>query len=605
MKKTTFAIVGLWTITAFSFISVSANYSQEFQDAYKRAYSKSITTMPTIEKANMQWKIKREEMAKMISNYAKKVLWMKPDTSKSCNFSDIDLALGLKDSVIESCKLWLMGQWITKFRPNDTVSRAEFWTVLSRLLYWNQYEWWSPYYQNHLNALNKNWIIKNISNPSMEEVRWYVMIMLMRTDNSDTNTNSSNTTDKTQKQEESTTTDDSSLMYKNSDFIEKEQPTLTDETKQLIATYQRNRTEENYLKLREEVIKNYNAVLVKKEAKLDELKEETAWKTNWDALVKEMEEIVQDMYITYWNSINSVLLRFTDSRLLSWRINEASKYEYIPVMWAWNSIYIKRTPVTNKEYKAFIDATNYKAPSNWTNWNYPKWEDDYPVNYVSYNDAVAYTNWLTKTDWKNTYRLPTESEWELAAWHMPKDADFNNWTNWRVSVDKYTWITRWAQWAVDFWWNVWEWTSTERSTNTNAVKWGSYKSARTDCRTEHRKEWRNVTQSYDDVGFRVIQVLNWKEPEQSVDLYTLEAPKLTAKKSNSNVILSWNKVEWAYEYQIYEYNESTKLFTMLWRTKELTATVKSNWNNMKYIVQALWYTWISANVSEEYWVKAN
>ena len=99
MKKTTFAIVGLWTITAFSFISASANYSQEFQDAYKRAYSKSITTMPTIEKANMQWKIKREEMAKMISNYAKNVLWMKPDTSKSCNFSDIDLALGLKDSL--------------------------------------------------------------------------------------------------------------------------------------------------------------------------------------------------------------------------------------------------------------------------------------------------------------------------------------------------------------------------------------------------------------------------------------------------------------------------------------------------------------------------
>ena len=55
-------------------------------------------------------------------------------------------------------------------------------------------------------------------------------------------------------------------------FIEKEQPELTEETKRLIAIYQRQRTEENFLNLREEVIKNYNAVLVKKENKLEELK---------------------------------------------------------------------------------------------------------------------------------------------------------------------------------------------------------------------------------------------------------------------------------------------------------------------------------------------
>lgn len=206
-------------------------------------------------------------------------------------------------------------------------------------------------------------------------------------------------------------TNDESLMYKNSDFIEKEQPELTDETKKLISAYQKEQSIDNYLKLRDEVIKNYNAVLDRKEQKLAELIEETKGKPNSEELVSEMQEIVQEMYITYWNRINSSMLRFTDSRLLKWKISNASNYEYIPVMGAGNSIYVKRTQVTNKEYALFINDTNHKAPSNWTNGKYPTGEDDYPVNYVSYKDAVDYANWLTKKDGQNTYRLPTESVW--------------------------------------------------------------------------------------------------------------------------------------------------------------------------------------------------
>lgn len=67
-----------------------------------------------------------------------------------------------------------------------------------------------------------------------------------------------------------------------------------------------------------------------------------------------MEEIVQEMYITYWSRINSSMLRFTDTRLLKWRISEAAQYEYIPVMGAGESIYVKRTPVTNAEYAEFM-----------------------------------------------------------------------------------------------------------------------------------------------------------------------------------------------------------------------------------------------------------
>ena len=153
---------------------------------------------------------------------------------------------------------------------------------------------------------------------------------------------------------------DESLMYKNSDFIEKEQPELTDETKKLISAYQKEQSMDNYLKLRDEVIKNYNAVLDRKEQKLAELIEETKGKTNSEELVSEMQEIVQEMYITYWNRINSSMLRFTDSRLLKWKISNASNYEYIPVMGAGNSIYVKRTPVTNKEYAEFIKQLDIK-----------------------------------------------------------------------------------------------------------------------------------------------------------------------------------------------------------------------------------------------------
>ena len=269
------------------------------------------------------------------------------------------------------------------------------------------------------------------------------------------------------------TDSDSMNMFENSDFIEKEQPELTEETKQLISLYQRDPSMENYLNLRDIVIDNYNAVLVRKEEKLASLKEETAGKPGGEDKVAEMEDIVQDMYKTYWNRINSSMLRFTDSRLLKWNVSDAVNYDYIPVMGAGLSVYVKRTEVTNKEYAVFLSETGRTAPSNWIDGTYPLGEDDYPVNFVSYEDANAYCEWLTEKDGVNTYRLPNESEWELAAGHMPKDADFNCGINdGRTPVEQYASVTRGAHGAVDFWGNVWEWTSTLRSDAVRGVKGG-------------------------------------------------------------------------------------------------------------------------------------
>ena len=399
-------------------------------------------------------------------------------------------------------------------------------------------------------------------------------------------------------------------MYQNSDFIEKEQPEISEETKQLISLYQKSPTEENYLNLRDEVIKNYNAVLERKEQKLADLKTETSGKPGGDAIVAEMEDIVQDMYKSYWNRINSSMLRFTDTRLLKWRIADAPRYDYIPVMGAGESIYVKRTQVTNAEYAEFLKDTCKNAPSNWANGEFAKGEEDYPVNFVSIDDAKAYCEWLTENDGKNTYRLPNESEWELAAGHMPKDADFNCGINdGRTSVYEYAEVTRGAHGAIDFWGNVWEWTSTARDENGESygVKGGSWKSDRTDCRTEYRKEARNGAQGYEDVGFRVIKVLDGAEPEQTVQLATLSNPTVYAtSSSNDSISLSWTAVNGANEYQIFEYFKDTDLVKMLDRTKDTSIIISGleNGSTHSYIIQPISYVEIADNVFAENSVSA-
>lgn len=401
-------------------------------------------------------------------------------------------------------------------------------------------------------------------------------------------------------------------MYENSDFIEKEQPELSEETKELISLYQQNPTEENYGNLREKVVEDYDAVVQRKEEKLKELKTETAGKPGGEDIVAEMEDLVQEIYITYWDRINSTMLRFTDPRLLEWRVTSAPRYDYIPVMGAGESIYIKRTPVTNGEYAEYVEATGAAVPSNWVNGTYLAGEEDYPVNFVSYEDTLGYCTWLTEEDGVNTYRLPNESEWELAAGHMPKDADFNCGVgDARTPVEKYADVTRGAHGAVDFWGNVWEWTSTVRSEEGGVtvlgVKGGSWKSERTDCRTEYRGEGRDASQGYEDVGFRVIQVLNGEEPEQKVELTTLPAPEVSAiALSDDTIQLTWQEVTGATAYQLFSYDQETGLVRMLDHTSEpsYTATGLAPDTAYSYIVQPFSYTAFGDTVSGQYAVTA-
>jgi len=158
-------------------------------DAYNFAFANWITTMDTIEKADMYWTLDRIAMAKMIWNYAVNILWLIPDVTLTCYFPDVptDVNVAYDNWVTKACQLWLMWQWITNFRPRDKVTRAEFATVLSRLINrnsddLNRLNSANPYYSEHMKYLQNNWIIDSVINLSEydNELRWYVMLMLMR-----------------------------------------------------------------------------------------------------------------------------------------------------------------------------------------------------------------------------------------------------------------------------------------------------------------------------------------------------------------------------------------------------------------------------------------
>lgn len=148
--------------------------------AYKRAYIKDITTMDTLSWARVQGFLTRWEMAKMIVNYAINILWKQLDTTKQASFKDLNLeSQEMKGYINQAYQLWLMGVNVINFNPQWLVTRGEFATVLARLLYGEEAKGTGFYYDKPIEILRQNGVIKN-TNPLMQEVRWYVMLMLMR-----------------------------------------------------------------------------------------------------------------------------------------------------------------------------------------------------------------------------------------------------------------------------------------------------------------------------------------------------------------------------------------------------------------------------------------
>ena len=128
-------------------------------------------------------------------------------------------------------------------------------------------------------------------------------------------------------------------LHRFSTTIEKERPQLNQATKDLIAAYRRNPSDENRAALRRQVAKNYDAIVARKKAKLEDLKRTARHQSKVD----EMQVIVDEMLRDREQRIEASMARFTDSRFRPGLRDRTDAY--LPVLGAkGKNVSIGRTP---------------------------------------------------------------------------------------------------------------------------------------------------------------------------------------------------------------------------------------------------------------------
>jgi formylglycine-generating enzyme required for sulfatase activity len=151
--------------------------------------------------------------------------------------------------------------------------------------------------------------------------------------------------------------------------------------------------------------------------------------------------------------------------------------------------YMDKYPVTNAEFKKFLDATQYRPKDDlnflkdWANGQYPQGWGNKPVTWVSQEDARAYASWAGK-------RLPHEWEWQLAA--QGTDQRIYPWGNtWDAQAVPQPDQGRTMRGAddvdahpqgaspfgvIDMVGNIWQWTDeyTDEHTHAAILRGGSY-----------------------------------------------------------------------------------------------------------------------------------
>lgn len=207
---------------------------------------------------------------------------------------------------------------------------------------------------------------------------------------------------------------------------------------------------------------------------------------------------------------------------------------------------IAKYPVTNKQFKQFIDADAYNNPQWWTeqgwqikqdkNWIEPAyWQqkdlkaDMQPVVGVSWYEAIAFCLWKSAITGKNIM-LPSEAQWQYTSQGDDGRAYpwGNNWlsTNCHHSVDidleetgRTTEVTQFEGkgdspfGVVDMSGNIWEWCLTDyhdlsNDMNSNA-RLRVFRGGSWDCDDVNdfrcdTRDWSIPSMRFDYRGFRVI-----------------------------------------------------------------------------------------------------
>ncbi len=152
--------------------------------------------------------------------------------------------------------------------------------------------------------------------------------------------------------------------------------------------------------------------------------------------------------------------------------------------------WIGRAPVTNAQYKRFVDATEYDAPLGWINKSPLTDELNHPVVYVNWHDAKAFCDWAGLA-------LPTEEQWEKAArgtdgreWPWGdepptlKHCNFGENIGTTTAAGSYSPLGDSPYGCADMAGNVWEWTESlhTKGQDWRVLKGGSLGDGAESCR---------------------------------------------------------------------------------------------------------------------------
>ncbi len=206
-----------------------------------------------------------------------------------------------------------------------------------------------------------------------------------------------------------------------------------------------------------------------------------------------------------------------------------------PSPWAFH---IARYPVTNKQYRRFVDAGGYTEQRWWSKegwqqrqssgWNEPRWWDDdrfnhatQPVVSVSWYEANAYCAWLTaelragrRIGDDREVRLPTQAQWMQAAgkatypWGDAFDPALANTKESNLGQTTPVHMYPGGQTKEGVWdmsGNVWEWTADVDTDGWPWLKGGAWYWS-SDRAAAAARDYRGPNYGNDSIGFRCVVV---------------------------------------------------------------------------------------------------